>query len=72
MGGPVGRMHQIGVGGAVLGGDVDSGSLYGGHGWAASLWGVGAEPVRVTGRITVIVARAFRGRVARPWEPVFP
>ncbi|GHA54796.1 hypothetical protein GCM10010303_78420 [Streptomyces purpurascens] len=77
MGGPVVGTRQIRVRGAVLGGDVDSGSLYGGHGWAASLRGVGPagpgqEPARVTGRITGIVTRRFPGHFAHPPHTVEP
>ncbi|GAA2416746.1 hypothetical protein GCM10010255_64470 [Streptomyces coeruleofuscus] len=72
MGGPVGGVGQIRVGGAVLGGDVDSGSLYGGHGCAASLRGLGQGPVRVTGRITGIVTRRFPGHFAHPSQAVQP
>ncbi|GGT82773.1 hypothetical protein GCM10010256_48220 [Streptomyces coeruleorubidus] len=74
MGGSAGGVGQIRVGGAVLGGDVDSGSLYGGHGCAASLRGFGQEPVHVTGRIRItgIVTRRFPGHFAHPPQAVRP
>lgn len=67
MGAAVTGMCQIGVGGAVVGGDVDCGSLYGGHGWGCLSAGVSVSgSVRTTERIMGIVTRPIRGTFRTP------
>ncbi len=69
----VGGMGQIGVGGAVLGGDADVGSLYGGHGGCLSAqFTANGSPTRWS-RAAHMVSRTIQRPAAPPagWGPLY-